>query len=732
MVKSMMRRYRSRRLGCRTSVTLVVLVLAAATPATGQVATISIVDTAGDVGRGSALAYGPDGRALISYLDATHGALKVAHCNDVACTTAVTNTIDGSGQVTGHTSIAFGPDGHGLISYQAGASIKVAHCADTLCASATISPVDTPAALRPGTAIVVGSDGLAIVAYGDPSGDALKMAHCLDADCGSAAVTPFPGRSGYNPTLTIGGDGLPLVACDNGTDDVHVGHCADAACTGATFVTIFGTPFPLFTQNFRPSLATRSDGLGLLAHIRYSVEIVGAFFDTRVVRCTNPGCSGLTQVPPFIGNNDNEFEAALALMPGDLPVIAQYAEIAGFPPPGNRLLVTRCPDAACLPAQYDVIDAQDSGREPAVAVSPAGIGLVSHYDGVNRDLKTAYLDGGGEISIGDVAVVEGDSGTTAAVFEVHQTHLGSASVDYATGGGTATAGVDYVATSGTVIFPPGTTTQTITVQVIGDLMFEPDETFFVTLSNPQGAVIGDGVGQGTIVDDDVAPLPVVTELAQGSVYAGDLAADPGPSVNVDRFRMAQAPYSSYEVVADALSGDIQPFELTRTSGDGSTVLQTATPVGVGFSVSLRWLTSSTPVVNQFVRVRSGGCGTDCGSDDVYRLRAYDTTLMGARFNNSGTQTTVLLLQNPTDAPVDAAIHFWATDGTLLATHVLSPPLAPKALLALNTAAIPGLANVGGTLTVAHAAPYGGLSGKTVALEPSTGFSFDTPLLPKPR
>jgi hypothetical protein len=184
------------------------------------------------------------------------------------------------------------------------------------------------------------------------------------------------------------------------------------------------------------------------------------------------------------------------------------------------------------------------------------------------------------------------------------------------------------------------------------------------------------------------------------------------------------------VVADAVSGDVQPFELARTAGDGTTVLQLAIPVGVGFSFRMPMMTSATPIVNQLIRVRSGGCGTDCGEDDVYQLRFYETTLASARFNNSGTQTTVLLLQNPTDAPVDAAIHFWSTSGSLLATHVLNPPLAPKTTLVLNTATVPGLAGVGGSVTVAHAAPFGALVGKTVALEPSTGFSFDSPLQPR--
>lgn len=129
---------------------------AAAIPASGQVATISIVDSSGDVGRGSDVAYGPDGLALISYLDATNGALKVAHCNDVACTTAVKTTIDALAATTfgASTSVAFGPDGRALISYQAGTFIKVAHCADALCSSATLSTVETAASTFPlGSAI---------------------------------------------------------------------------------------------------------------------------------------------------------------------------------------------------------------------------------------------------------------------------------------------------------------------------------------------------------------------------------------------------------------------------------------------------------------------------------------------------------------------------------------------------------------------------------------------------
>ena len=99
----------------------------------------------------------------------------------------------------------------------------------------------------------------------------------------------------------------------------------------------------------------------------------------------------------------------------------------------------------------------------------------------------------------------------------------NATVNFATTDGTATAGSDYIATSGTLTFTSGgPLTQTITVQVIGDTVVEPDETFFVNLSSPVGATILDGQGQGTIINDDAPALPTITinDVAQAEGNSG--------------------------------------------------------------------------------------------------------------------------------------------------------------------------------------------------------------------
>ena len=114
------------------------------------------------------------------------------------------------------------------------------------------------------------------------------------------------------------------------------------------------------------------------------------------------------------------------------------------------------------------------------------------------------------LSIGDVSTAEGDSGTTNFDFTVTLAPAGTfpVTVNYTTADGTAVAGADYQAVSGTLTFAPGQATKTISVPVIGDLTREPDKTFFVNLTNPGSASISDGQGVGTIVNDD--PIPTVT------------------------------------------------------------------------------------------------------------------------------------------------------------------------------------------------------------------------------
>ena len=132
------------------------------------------------------------------------------------------------------------------------------------------------------------------------------------------------------------------------------------------------------------------------------------------------------------------------------------------------------------------------------------------------------------ISVADTSIAEGDSGTTVLSFKLKLSAAaaGPVTVKYATADGTATAGSDYVAKSGTATFDAGVTSKTVKVTVNGDTTFEPDETVLLNLSAPTGATISDAQAVGTIVNDDPAPLPTlsindvrVTEGNSGTVTA---------------------------------------------------------------------------------------------------------------------------------------------------------------------------------------------------------------------
>jgi hypothetical protein len=125
------------------------------------------------------------------------------------------------------------------------------------------------------------------------------------------------------------------------------------------------------------------------------------------------------------------------------------------------------------------------------------------------------------LSINDVTLPEGQSGTATAQFAVALSAAASqaVTVSWATANGTALAGSDYVAGSGTLTFPAGSLQQTLNVTINGDTTVEPAETFLVNLTSPVGATLADAQGVGTIGNDDAAPSPgdPVSWVAGGGV-----------------------------------------------------------------------------------------------------------------------------------------------------------------------------------------------------------------------
>ena len=182
---------------------------------------------------------------------------------------------------------------------------------------------------------------------------------------------------------------------------------------------------------------------------------------------------------------------------------------------GESLVVKVCGDSVFELDQTFQVNL--TNPTDATIGSGAGLGVITNDDAAPT------------VSITDVTLAEGNSGTTDFTFAVTKTGDTevNATVDFATATGTTNpatagvtcgAGVDYETQSGSLTFLPLDTTESITVKVCGDTVFELDQTFVVNLSNPSAATIGDGQGLGTITNDDAAPTLNINDvsLAEGN------------------------------------------------------------------------------------------------------------------------------------------------------------------------------------------------------------------------
>jgi len=147
---------------------------------------ITVLDSTGLVGKYTSVTINGHSNALISYYDETNQDLKVALCNPSTCSAAsLISVLDSVGNVGGYTSIVKGIDGLGLISYidNLNWDLKVAHCNNIDCTSATTSVLQTMGHNLQDTSIVIGADGMGIISYYYTTFMNLMTAHCSNELC---------------------------------------------------------------------------------------------------------------------------------------------------------------------------------------------------------------------------------------------------------------------------------------------------------------------------------------------------------------------------------------------------------------------------------------------------------------------------------------------------------------------------------------------------------------------
>ncbi|TQU44555.1 hemagglutinin, partial [Xanthomonas perforans] len=241
----------------------------------------------------------------------------------------------------------------------------------------------------------------------------------------------------------------------------------------------------------------------------------------------------------------------------------------------------------------------------------------------NSATGTILNDDQPALSINDVSVNEGNAGTTNATFTVSLSApagAGGVSFDIATADGTATAGVDYVASSliGQTI-PAGSSSATFTVLVTGDTLAEPNETFFVNLSNVTGASVSDGQGLGTIVNDDAQPALSIDDVSVNEGNSGTTTATFTVSLSAASGQTVTVNYATADGTATAgsdyvaRSGTLSFAPGVTAQGVAVTVNgDTAVEPNETFSVGLSGASNATIA-------RATGTGTILNDDAVVTI-----------------------------------------------------------------------------------------------------------------
>jgi hypothetical protein len=242
---------------------------------------------------------------------------------------------------------------------------------------------------------------------------------------------------------------------------------------------------------------------------------------------------------------------------------------------------------------------------------------------------------------------------------------------------------------------------------------------------------------GTDADNDTGSD---NEIVHGLSQVHDMAARGGGTILDADYYVFRLPNSrSYEIRVDGFTGDTSGTttpEVSLLASDGTSVVALAEPVTTfGVAKSLRVASTvmgGTGYTSHYVLVANPACGLTCTGTDEYRIRAFDTTLSLPRYNNTGGQVTVLVLQNPTNRSVNWFAGAFNNSGIFVTGF--GAILAPYATSVVNLSTLAGgqLNNTSGSLVIRNDGPYQGLAGKGVSLEPATGFTFDTALVPVPQ
>ncbi|MBK6593932.1 MAG: hypothetical protein IPG23_15015 [Burkholderiales bacterium] len=296
---------------------------------------------------------------------------------------------------------------------------------------------------------------------------------------------------------------------------------------------------------------------------------------------------------------------------------------------------------------------------------------------------TGYItdnDGAPTLSVNDVTVSE-SAGTASFTVTLSAASAQTVTVAYNTSNGTATAGADYTSATGTLTFAPGTTSQTISVPITNDTVFEgaTGETFSVNLLTPTNATILDPLGAGTITDNDSAPsITSVDDPLDGSIDSVTVVegSDAVFTVALSNASSTDSVFSLALTPGSALLTSDYTNALTFSAGVTLSGGNITVPAGVtSFTVTVPTVSDALnePSPENFTLVVGGVTGTGyiTDNDGAPTLSVNDVTVSESAGTASFTVTlsavsaqTVTVAYNTSNGTATAGADYTSATGTL--------------------------------------------------------------------
>ena len=257
--------------------------------------------------------------------------LKLAVCNNAACTTPVISTIDGHPLTGVDVDIAMNASDVPIISYHDRSGyLKLAVCNNTACTNPTIRTLDTTVYSENGS-LALTSTGAPVISYFDSSNTALKLAVCADATCTSHSLATL-------------------------NDDAIVGRFTSVALTSAD--------------------------VPIVSYIDYTNSTL------KLAICNNAACSSPTvktiDTVGAVGFSSTEYSTSLALTASDIPVISYYDMVNDY------IKIAVCDATECTTPTFDIQRRPGtSGFKSAIALSSDDRYVLSYHDGLVGGLRYA-------------------------------------------------------------------------------------------------------------------------------------------------------------------------------------------------------------------------------------------------------------------------------------------------------------------------------------------------------